>query len=78
VISLNSGLAKTPAHSHISSRTIPFASIIWASSIFLSRIMGLLREQIIAQQSFSPVCDLGNPQPPKRDFEPPVQDRKIN
>src|SRR5580700_8409347 len=26
----------------------------------------------------SPVCDLGNPQPPKRDFEPRVLDRKIN
>ena len=32
-----------------SSRTIAFASIIWASSIFLSRIIGLLREQIIGR-----------------------------
>ena len=30
-------------------RTIGIASIIWASSIFLSRIMGLLREQIIGR-----------------------------
>ena len=32
-----------------SSRTIAFASIIWASSIFLSRIIGLVREQIIGR-----------------------------
>lgn len=30
-------------------RTIGIASIIWAASIFLSRIMGLLREQIIGR-----------------------------
>jgi len=49
VISLNSGLTNTPAHPHISNRKIAIASIIWASSIFLSRIMGLLREQIIGR-----------------------------
>jgi putative peptidoglycan lipid II flippase len=32
-----------------SSRTIAFASIIWASSIFLSRVIGLVREQIIGR-----------------------------
>jgi Lipid II flippase MurJ len=30
-------------------RTIGIASIIWAASIFLSRIMGLVREQIIGR-----------------------------
>jgi putative peptidoglycan lipid II flippase len=32
-----------------SSRAIAFASIIWASSIFLSRVIGLVREQIIGR-----------------------------
>jgi putative peptidoglycan lipid II flippase len=32
-----------------SSRTIAFASIIWASSIFLSRVIGLVREQTIGR-----------------------------
>src|ERR1700741_1436303 len=32
-----------------SSRTIAFASIVWAGSIFLSRVMGLLREQVIGR-----------------------------
>jgi putative peptidoglycan lipid II flippase len=32
-----------------SKRTIAFASIIWASSIFLSRVIGLVREQIIGR-----------------------------
>jgi putative peptidoglycan lipid II flippase len=32
-----------------SSRTIAFASVIWASSIFLSRVIGLVREQIIGR-----------------------------
>ena len=31
-----------------------------------------------ANAIISPVCDLGNPQPPKRDFEPRVVDRKVN
>src|SRR3974377_1375143 len=39
----NSQLTKTQA------RAIGIASIIWATSIFLSRIMGLLREQIIGR-----------------------------
>lgn len=30
-------------------RTIAFASVIWASSIFLSRVTGLVREQIIGR-----------------------------
>jgi putative peptidoglycan lipid II flippase len=30
-------------------RVIGIASIIWAGSIFLSRVMGLLREQIIGR-----------------------------
>src|ERR1700741_3630133 len=32
-----------------SSRTIAFASIVWAGSIFLSRVMGLVREQVIGR-----------------------------
>ena len=36
---------QTPSHG--SSRTIAFASIIWAGSIFPSRVIGFLREQII-------------------------------
>jgi putative peptidoglycan lipid II flippase len=32
-----------------SNRTIAFASMIWASSIFLSRVIGLIREQIIGR-----------------------------
>ena len=32
-----------------SSRTIAFASIIWAGSIFLSRVIGLVREQVIGR-----------------------------
>ena len=36
-------------YSQSSRRTIAFASIIWASSILLSRIMGLVREQIIGR-----------------------------
>jgi putative peptidoglycan lipid II flippase len=43
------GLATTQTHLRSSGRTIAFASIIWASSIFLSRIIGLLREQIIGR-----------------------------
>jgi putative peptidoglycan lipid II flippase len=42
-------LAITPTHLQSSGRTIAFASIIWASSIFFSRIIGLLREQIIGR-----------------------------
>jgi putative peptidoglycan lipid II flippase len=42
-------LADTQPQSDTAShaRTIRIASAIWASSIFLSRIMGLVREQII-------------------------------
>jgi putative peptidoglycan lipid II flippase len=39
----------TQTHSKSSNRTIAFASFIWASSIFLSRILGLVREQIIGR-----------------------------
>lgn len=42
-------MTTTQTHSKSSNRTIAFASIIWASSIFLSRIMGLVREQIIGR-----------------------------
>jgi peptidoglycan biosynthesis protein MviN/MurJ (putative lipid II flippase) len=42
-------LATVQTHLQSSGRTIAFASIIWASSIFLSRIIGLLREQIIGR-----------------------------
>jgi peptidoglycan biosynthesis protein MviN/MurJ (putative lipid II flippase) len=42
-------LSSTHTLSHSSSRTIGIASIIWGSSIFLSRIMGLVREQIIGR-----------------------------
>jgi putative peptidoglycan lipid II flippase len=42
-------LSSTQTLSHSSSRTIGIASIIWGSSIFLSRIMGLVREQIIGR-----------------------------
>ena len=42
-------MATAQALSHGSSRTIAFASIIWAGSIFLSRVIGLLREQIIGR-----------------------------
>ena len=42
-------MATTQTPSHGSSRTIAFASIIWAGSIFLSRVIGLVREQIIGR-----------------------------
>jgi putative peptidoglycan lipid II flippase len=38
-----------PQHRKSQARTIGIASAIWAGSIFLSRIMGLLREQIIGR-----------------------------
>src|ERR1043166_5778765 len=41
-------VAAEPA-SMSSSRTIALASLIWASSIFLSRVIGLVREQIIGR-----------------------------
>src|SRR4249919_3482917 len=44
---LELGMMQRPMKSQ--SRTIGIASIIWAASIFLSRIMGLLREQIIGR-----------------------------
>jgi putative peptidoglycan lipid II flippase len=44
-------LTDTPPHQHSTSqaRTIGIASAIWAGSIFLSRIMGLVREQVIGR-----------------------------
>jgi putative peptidoglycan lipid II flippase len=44
-------LTDTPPHQHSTSqaRTIGIASAIWAGSIFLSRIMGLEREQVIGR-----------------------------
>jgi putative peptidoglycan lipid II flippase len=42
-------LSTTYTLSHNTRRTIGIASIIWGSSIFLSRIMGLVREQIIGR-----------------------------
>jgi len=47
----NSQLAHTQPHkiSASQARTVRIASAIWAGSIFLSRIMGLVREQIIGR-----------------------------
>lgn len=44
-------MTDTPPHQHSTSqaRTIGIASAIWAGSIFLSRIMGLVREQVIGR-----------------------------
>jgi putative peptidoglycan lipid II flippase len=42
-------LTAAQTYSQSSRRTIAFASIIWASSILFSRIMGLVREQIIGR-----------------------------
>jgi len=42
-------LSAAQTYSQSSRRTIAFASIIWASSILFSRIMGLVREQIIGR-----------------------------
>ncbi len=44
-------MANTPLHQRMTSRTstIGIAMTIWAGSIFLSRIMGLVREQIIGR-----------------------------
>lgn len=44
-------MAGTPAHQHRTSQgqTIGIASAVWAGSILLSRILGLLREQIIGR-----------------------------
>jgi putative peptidoglycan lipid II flippase len=42
-------LSTTYSLSHGPHRTIGIASIIWGSSIFFSRIMGLMREQIIGR-----------------------------
>jgi putative peptidoglycan lipid II flippase len=46
---VQASLTTAQSHSQSSRRTIAFASIIWASSILLSRIMGLVREQIIGR-----------------------------
>jgi putative peptidoglycan lipid II flippase len=46
---VHASLTTAQSHSQSSRRTIAFASIIWASSILLSRIMGLVREQIIGR-----------------------------
>ena len=43
------GTHASPQQRKSQARTIGIASIIWAASIFLSRIMGLLREQIIGR-----------------------------
>ena len=43
------GTHASPQPRKSQARTIGIASIIWAASIFLSRIMGLLREQIIGR-----------------------------
>ena len=44
-------MTDAPPHQHSTSqaRTIGIASVIWASSILVSRIMGLVREQIIGR-----------------------------
>jgi putative peptidoglycan lipid II flippase len=42
-------MSPVQAHAKCSARTIGIASIIWASSILLSRFMGLVREQIIGR-----------------------------
>ena len=42
-------MSAAQTYSQSSRRTIAFASIIWASSILFSRIMGLVREQIIGR-----------------------------
>jgi putative peptidoglycan lipid II flippase len=44
-----SQLPQTQQRSRSQARTIGIASAIWAASIFLSRIMGLVREQIIGR-----------------------------
>jgi putative peptidoglycan lipid II flippase len=41
--------ASPPHHNSSQTRVIGVASVIWASSILLSRVMGLLREQIIGR-----------------------------
>ena len=43
------GIHASPQLRKSQARTIGIASIVWAASIFLSRIMGLLREQIIGR-----------------------------
>jgi hypothetical protein len=47
----DTGLAATQTHLQSSGRTIAFASIIWASSIFLSRIIGLRAAQTVISRS---------------------------
>ena len=43
------GTQASPQLRKSQARTIGIASVIWVASIFLSRIMGLLREQIIGR-----------------------------
>jgi putative peptidoglycan lipid II flippase len=43
------GLLRGPGPKQSRARTIGLASVIWASSIFLSRIAGLVREQMIGR-----------------------------
>ena len=47
--STGDGTHASPQLRKSQARTIGIASIVWAASIFLSRIMGLLREQIIGR-----------------------------
>ena len=49
----DTGLATTQTHLQSSRGTIAFASIIWASSIFLSRIIGLRAAQTVHQPQYA-------------------------